>query len=201
MFKSCAPPITAAARLTPPEIVMTETVAPETVALARRLALQGLTAAAIRKQAGVTAATLRACVSGKIDDGSGEALAPIALRRKPGARRRSGRGTLVARLWRSAEQQVDDIEARLARVDQLPAEQEGNARALGALVKTLRELAAFDETQASRQPKKTKQPTASAHDDDPVPRDIDEFRRELARKMEDFIRSRDGDGVPRVAEE
>ena len=64
--------------------------------------------------------------------------------------------------------------ARLASVPQRPREMEQTARALGALMRTLRELNAL----LAQHPPPV---------DDPVPEDIDEFRWELARRIRGFI--------------
>jgi hypothetical protein len=102
------------------------------------------------------------------------------------------RTSLVARLWRTAERQVRDIEARLTAVQQEPAERERDARVLSVLVKTLRELAAFDEATLESQSEKE----TAAEDDDAVPRDIDELRRELARRVDRIRERRTADGTP-----
>jgi hypothetical protein len=100
------------------------------------------------------------------------------------------RKTLVRRIWRTADAQVRDIEDRLAATRPEPVERERDARMLAVLVKTLRELAALDE--AASGPSKRAEP----EDDDPVPRDIDEFRRELARRIDALVASRTGSRLP-----
>ena len=100
------------------------------------------------------------------------------------------RRVLVERLWRAAGKQVRAIERRLGDGEQEPPERERDARMLAVLVKTLRELAALDPARNSEPP------PAEPEDDDPVPRDIDEFRRELARRIQAFVGSQGGAGVP-----
>lgn len=90
------------------------------------------------------------------------------------------RRALIARLWRTAARQVRGIERRLAGEPQEPAERERDARVLAVLAMTLRELAAFDA--AERDSGRTRQ--IAADDNDAVPRDIDELRRELARRLD-----------------
>ena len=110
----------------------------------------------------------------------------ISPARRPAAKgkRRSPlparRDALVARLWRTAECQVRRIESRLACDTQEPAERERDARVLAIMVKTLRELAAFDA--AARESGRMQQ--TAADDDDAVPRNLDDLRRELARRIE-----------------
>ena len=94
------------------------------------------------------------------------------------------RRLLVARLWRAADRQVRDIEQRLKGIGEEPPERERDARALAVLVKTLRELAAFDEAHTAAQTR------TDPDDDDTGPRDIDDFRRELARKMDALVARR-----------
>jgi hypothetical protein len=92
----------------------------------------------------------------------------------------------VARIWRTAEAQVRDIEDRLRARAQPPDEREKDARTLAVLVKTLRELTALDEAEGR----------SETEDDDSGPRDIDEFRRDLARRMDAFVAERTRAGVP-----
>jgi hypothetical protein len=124
-------------------------------------------------------------------DGAGGRLPPIPRRTSSaGARRRAVSGdrvALVKRLWRTADRQVRDIEDRLVRHQQQPDERERDARMLAVLVKTLRELSTLDEDKGG-----DAKDTAT---DDEGPRDIDEFRRELARKMDAFIERKMGAGV------
>jgi hypothetical protein len=94
---------------------------------------------------------------------------------------------LLKRLWRAAERQINEIEDRLARVadpSEAPRpEPEKDARALAVLARTLRELTAL-EAEAKKRRK--------AKDQDGTVRDLDTFRRELARRL-DRLRE-EGDG-------
>jgi hypothetical protein len=94
------------------------------------------------------------------------------------------RRQLVARLWRTAQQQVREIEERLKNFGQQPSEPDRDVRAFAVMIKTLRELAAFDEANRAAQPR--------TEPEDDEPRDMDEFRRELARNMEAIISRREG---------
>lgn len=105
------------------------------------------------------------------------------------------RAALFARIVRTAHLRMDTIEGVLKGLQEQPApESERTARTLAMLDRSLREIAALtkpDETAPSDET-----------DDDTVPRDIDEFRRELARRirgMVDAERSRaseDSDEAP-----
>jgi hypothetical protein len=164
---------------------------PDVVALVRRRYAEGAPVKAIVAETGIKNLTvLYRCIAGVYPDGSGVKPAPIPQRR-PGVHvrhRKGSRGALVARMWRTAELQVEEIEDRLAVAGLAVAERESNARTLAIVAKTLRELAAVDD--AEQPGKEKKQAPDHDIDDDPVPRDIDEFRRELARRINALIDSR-----------
>lgn len=165
---------------------MTETISPETVALARRSYVEGVSVSKILSETGMSLGTFYAVCDGKFDDGSGTKLAALPRRRIVMGRRRkalrTSRMSLVQRLWRTAERQVRDIETRLDGEAQEPAERERDARVLAVLVKTLRELHVFDSARGKAKGKgKGKAAQESVSDDT---RDIDEFRRDLARKID-----------------
>jgi len=127
------------------------------------------------------------CVNGELAGPGGAALAPLPQRipgRSP--QRSRGRKTLVARLWRMADQQVRDIEERLQLDGQEPVERERDARMLATMVKTLRELRALDAQQAKLEP-----PPQDEHEH----QSLDDFRRELARKMDNIIARRTDRGA------
>jgi hypothetical protein len=60
-----------------------------------------------------------------------------------------------------------------------PPERERDVRMLAMLVRTMRDLVGFDAGVAAPEP-----------DDDPVPDNIDEFRFELARRIQAFVDER-----------
>ena len=126
-------------------------------------------------------------------DGAGGTLPALPRRNaSAGTRRRALSGdriSIVKRLWRTAERQVRDIEERLLRNQYAPGERGEDTRLLAIVVKTLRELSVLDDSKGG---KATDKDTI----DDDGPRDIDEFRRELARRMQAFRSSRTPDGIP-----
>jgi hypothetical protein len=132
---------------------------------------------------------LYCCVDGTVT--GMEPLPPLPRRRvaSTGARRarrlRGDRKSVIRRVWRTAEAQVRDIEARLSCPSGKPEERERDGRLLSVLVKTLRELSGIDATGRA-----TSKQTETAAEDDAVPRDIEEFRRELARKMDAIVAGR-----------
>lgn len=178
-----------------PTNIMAYAPPPDTVALVRRLYAEGKTIKEICAASGIDNLTiLYGCIDGRYPDGSGVMSAKLP-RRREGARMRDcagSRSALVARMWRAAERQVEEIEDRLAVAGIELAERESNARTLAVVAKTLRELAVVDEAENSRKGKK--QAPDDDVDDDPVPRDIDEFRRELARRIHALVDSRTNSG-------
>lgn len=90
---------------------------------------------------------------------------------------------LAARIQRSVERELDGVE----RVLGLLKPQDGNeaeraARTLASLARTLREIVSLDD-----------KPSAEPEDDDDAgPRDMDEFRRDLARRIDAIIAEREG---------
>jgi hypothetical protein len=83
------------------------------------------------------------------------------------------RAAVVKRLWRTAEWQVRDIEDRMRRNQQQPDERERDARLLAVIVKTVRELGAMRD--------KDEQDQAADN------LGLDDFRRELARKIDALV--------------
>jgi hypothetical protein len=128
---------------------------------------------------------------------------PGQIRRSRKSMSRKARMALVNRLWRAAEGQVREIEDRLFAREHDGAEagdtsaRERDARMLAVLVKTLRELAALDQANdPAANSNAAGAAQAEPEDDDPVPRDIDEFRRELARRIQTFVGNEHGGTVP-----
>lgn len=103
----------------------------------------------------------------------------VPVKAGAGGKRRS----LVDRLWRTADAQVREVERRLRDGEGEPGEREKDARTLAVVVKTLRDLLALE---AERPPD-----TAKETSDDV--RDLDDFRRELADRIDRLRRARDAD--------
>lgn len=163
---------------------------PDVVALVRRLYQDGATVNAIVAASGIkNLKILYGCLAGLYPDGSATEPAPIPRRRqgvrRPARHRKGNRTALVARMWRTAERQVEEIEQRAAVAGLELAERESNARMLAIVAKTLRELAAVDEKARVKEATKD-------DDDDAPPRNIDELRRALADKLERFVSGRAG---------
>ena len=87
----------------------------------------------------------------------------------------------AARLQRIVDGQLAVIERTLKVMGPASsAEAERTARTLATISRTVQEIKATAEGRMS----------SDEADDDPVPRDIDEFRRELARRIRGFIEAR-----------
>ncbi|MFC7399675.1 hypothetical protein ACFQU1_20905 [Chelatococcus sp. GCM10030263] len=96
------------------------------------------------------------------------------------------RGALVSRLWHTAEAQLREVARHLKDGVAEPSEREKDARTLAVLVKTLRELIALEaERQAG----------AAPSEEESDVRDLDDFRRELAERIDRLRQARDADGA------
>ena len=98
------------------------------------------------------------------------------------------------------------IERELAAIDTILAElgasegpspaAERTARTLASLTRTLKEVNRLHEAAAGTGgAKSVAARTAADTDDDDMPRDIDEFRRELTRRIDAFVASRTDAGI------
>jgi hypothetical protein len=83
------------------------------------------------------------------------------------------RTALAARLWRAAERQAAEVEARIADGPRPAAESERDAKVLAVLARTLRELSAADAAQRDDMDE----------DDDAAPDDIEELRSALRDRL------------------
>lgn len=118
--------------------------------------------------------------------------------------RTPSRRQVIARLWRSAERQVAEIEARMTRLDDDQQALEREAKTLAVIAKTVRDLVAIDSEAATLSRSRVKGADAShggtrARDDDyeraDAVRDIDGFRSELARRLDELRAERGGEGA------
>ncbi len=86
---------------------------------------------------------------------------------------------LTARLWRAAERQAAEVEARIALGPRAAADAERDARVLAVLAKTLRELTAADSVTDE----------GEQADGEETPEDVESLRAALDAKLRQ-IRSR-----------
>ena len=93
--------------------------------------------------------------------------------------------SLVQRVGDAIERELEKIE-RLIGDSHIPplarADAESRARVLASLARTLKEVMRLREQERDADEDKAK-----AADDDAVPRDLDEFRRELSRRLEGMV--------------
>lgn len=106
------------------------------------------------------------------DVSSDEANAKLAVPRKR---------LIVARVQRAIDRELEKIEQLIDGGDpSLRSEAERTARTLATLARTLKEI--------TRLTARKKTTTAKRRaDDDAIPRDLDEFRRELARRLDALV--------------
>jgi hypothetical protein len=179
---------------------------PARVALARRCYREGMPFTAILAETGLTRTAVHRCLAGDYPDGSGAAPAPIPLR-YAGARAsrdkttppRRGRAAVIERIWQTAERQVDEIDRQLSDSGLERNERDGGVRTLAVVAKTLRDLAVFDDEGKARGRGPRGGQTPKDDDDESVPRNIDDLRRALTRKLDAFVAAR-ADRVPDDAE-
>jgi len=93
------------------------------------------------------------------------------------------REKLIARIMRAAERQVQAIEERCEAAGIEPTERDSEARALAVLARTMRELTELDEVNCRRKATDQSRPP----NDEPIPRNIDELRESLLRKLEALV--------------
>lgn len=101
------------------------------------------------------------------------------------------RQRVISQLWRMAERQVSAVEQRLAALHDEPQALEREAKTLGIIARTVRDLIAIDE-------EKAKLKSGDKGNDETGPgasRAIDDFRRELAEKLEQLRSERAGLGA------
>ncbi|MGA2567143.1 MAG: hypothetical protein ABSF41_09965 [Pseudolabrys sp.] len=125
---------------------------PQAALRARQMYAEGRTVRTIQAETGLNLDQLYHAPDG-LPQPNGDSLLPPIPRRRIIARKTSRAATLVAlvaRLMRAAELKIYGLEQQLEKAGYVPAESERNSRATASLVRTMRELAAIDERDASR---------------------------------------------------
>ncbi|MFH1555029.1 MAG: helix-turn-helix domain-containing protein [Pseudomonadota bacterium] len=124
---------------------------------------------------------------------------------------RTRRRALLARLWHAAERQMDEIDTRVAALDAPGSpdarpggrdcgaretsarDSEKDAKALAVLARVVRELGALDgESAAGKSPATGKGGAAAQSEEGLRGRNLDTFRRELARRLDRLREGGDG---------
>jgi hypothetical protein len=170
---------------------------PEAARRARQMYADGVDTRTILAETGLSLWGLYNWLDGRAKRKGEQLLPPLPKRRTvrhlriaPGDRR-----SLVERMMRSAERQVAEIELRVGAPRH---DREKDARMLAVLARVMRELTAVDAL--NRQLESADGSGAKDTpivDDDPPPEDIDEFRSELARRIEAFVAERTDGRVSR----
>jgi hypothetical protein len=166
---------------------------PENATRARQMYADGATVAAIKAETGLSHHQLYHWLEGAPQRAGGSLLPPLPKRRIVKRTRISAgdRLSVVARIMRSAERHVAEIDRRISTGND---KGEKDARALALLARTIRELTAVDAMNRElEQPKMGA--AANDDDDDRPPDDIDEFRNELARRINALVASRSDRGA------
>lgn len=159
MFESCAPAGPTAPEPPASDIPMAPTPprrpTPATAGLARRLYAEGVPLAEICARTGLSTRAAYHWIDREVDADGTIRVAPVGRRAtRPDhlSAAAAPRARLIARLWRAAERQVADIEARIPRgpvadgpAPRAAADVEKDARALALIARTLRELAAAED--------------------------------------------------------
>lgn len=160
---------------------------PETVAYVRSRYAARAPVAGIRRETGLSLGAIYQCLDGAYDDGSGGPIPAlprrsiIAHRRRPLAHVRDN---VTSQLWRIADRQADRLDQQLRRADLTADEWEANVRMFGVVSHCVCELLRSGKDDGAVAPPFQSKEVAISGDDDPVPRDIDEFRRRLADKID-----------------
>jgi len=159
----------------------------ERVELVRAMYVEGFTVARICSQCLISLGTLYTCLDGAPFGADGLRFPPIPRRRNILGKRtralRADPASLRNRLIRTAEGQVREIELRLSLPDRSGPERERDIRMLAMTVKSLRDLSLMESGGRG------KGQGAVAAAEEP-PRDIAQFRRDLARRIHRIVQER-----------
>jgi hypothetical protein len=98
------------------------------------------------------------------------------------------RAALAERLWRAAELQAAEVEARIASGPRPAAESERDAKTLSVLARTLRELSAADATTLSEMD--------DAQADEAPAENVEALRDALYQRLKALNRGRSAEGAP-----
>jgi hypothetical protein len=164
---------------------MTDIEIPDAARRAREMYRQGATVAAIKAETGLTHHQLYRWLEGS-PGGNGASLLPPLPKRRIVKRTRITAGdrmSVIARIMRSAERQIAEIDRRLGNGQ----DGDKDARALALLARTVRELTAVDMMNHELEAPAAKR--GAEPDDDQPPEDIEQFRAELTRRINSIIAS------------
>jgi hypothetical protein len=162
---------------------------PETALRARQMYADGVDTRTILASTGLSTWAFYRWLDGMPSAKAPNLLPPLPRRRVTKSRRVTAgdRRALIARMMRAAEQQVSEIERRIGATD---TQQERDTRMLAVLVRTMRDLTAADELNQALEQTAEYPQANDGHTEHPLPRDVDELRRSVARKLAQIIAER-----------
>jgi hypothetical protein len=166
---------------------------PEAALRARQMYLDGVSLDVIMKETGFRSWALYCWLDGGPERNGVRPLPALPRRIVRNRKVTAGdRLSLIGRLVRSSERQIAEIERRAGFESE---NGDKDARTLALIARTLRELTAVDALNREMTRRK-KAPQAHDTDDGKertVPRNVDDLRRSLARKLEAIIAERDSE--------
>jgi hypothetical protein len=165
---------------------------PHAAERARQMYADGATIVAIKAETGLARNALYRWLEGAPQKGGGNLLPPLPKRRIVKRTSAGDRLSVVARIMRAAERQVAEIDRRIGTEND---QGEKDARTLALLARTVRELTAVDAMNRELDTVKEApggNDSSARSSDEPVPRDIEELRRSVSRKLQQIIAERDG---------
>ena len=165
---------------------------PEAAQRARQMYADGKGIAAIKAETGMTGHAIYFWLDGGPPGDGGPMLKPIARRVVRARTVTPGdRIAMIGRIMRSCDQQISEIEQR---INPSPSQMDQDSRRLALISRTLNELTAIDQRNREMKPKKAPRDNDKSRPaEQPVPRNADELRRSLARKLESIIAERNSE--------
>jgi hypothetical protein len=167
---------------------------PEAAQRARQMYAEGKSVAAIKAETGMTGHAIYFWLDGGPPTNGGHLLKPISRRVLRARTVTPGdRIAMIARIMRGCDQQISEIEQR---INPSPSQLDQDSRRLAMISRTLNELTAID--QRNREMKQKKVPRdndKSRTAERSVPRNADELRRSLARKLEAIMAEQDSEAA------
>jgi hypothetical protein len=165
---------------------------PDNARRARQMYADGKSVAAIKAETEMTGHAIYFWLGGGPQIAGRPTLEPIPRRVTRTTKvTPDDRRAMIARIMRSCDKQISEIERR---VNPSPTQLDHDSRRLALISRTLNELTAIDQRNSELK-RKNVQPNndKSGNARQAVPRDADELRRSLARKLEAIIAERNSE--------